>query len=268
MKTSPSPVVALDLETVPDVALGRCVLGLAAECSDHEVVLALEAARRVATQQSTDFLKPVYHRIVAVGAVVLDGGEAGGEVTTFASCSGDEAALIAGVGVLLHPDQYREGRPVLVTWNGRSFDLPVLRQRAMGACDGRDGRVKCVALPMLYGPPTQRNYDAYEYRYGTWHCDLADVWSSYGACARSTLVEAAALVGLPCPKAVMGGGEVWPRWQVGDRIAIRDYVLADVITTARLWVRWQQAQGRRPVDLMMALDSRIVASAAAAAALV
>ena len=60
-------------------------------------------------------------------------------------------------------------KPRLVTYNGRSFDLPVLRYRAM---------LHGVSAPWLY--QSGGRYNSYLYWYDTkWHCDLMDVLSDF-----------------------------------------------------------------------------------------
>ena len=65
-------------------------------------------------------------------------------------------------------------KPRLVSFNGRGFDLPVLKYRAM---------VHGVSVSWLYGAGDKWN--SYQNRYSTdWHCDLLDVLSDYGTSAR------------------------------------------------------------------------------------
>jgi len=135
--------------------------------------------------------------------------------------------------LLLH--RFREAmvsRPAtLVTWNGRTFDLPVLAMRALGL-----------------GVPWGWYYDSREirYRYSTdGHCDLMDFLSDFGAVRFMKLDDVARLVGLPGKD--VPGQEHIDGSMVGDIVAQSDgqenvdrvarYCLQDVLQTALLFVR-------------------------------
>lgn len=61
-------------------------------------------------------------------------------------------------------------RPRLITWNGRSFDAAVLKQRSL-----------IYGLTAYHWHRTDPRF-GYDYRYQTnWHCDLMDALSDYGA---------------------------------------------------------------------------------------
>ena len=80
-------------------------------------------------------------------------------------------------------DQYR---PRVVTWNGRGFALPVLKQRSL-----------VHGLAALNWHRTDPRF-GYDYRYNpSWHCDLADLLADYGASPYLSLHEAATAIGLP-----------------------------------------------------------------------
>jgi hypothetical protein len=82
--------------------------------------------------------------------------------------------------------------PQLVTFNGSSFDLPVLRYRAM---------VHGVAAPGLVARP-------YFHRYTEDAVDLCDVLASFSPQAKATLHELCRVMGLPGKPDGMTGAEV------------------------------------------------------------
>lgn len=221
-----SGILALDLETVPDAELGRRMWGL--DGDDATVARAMIAHRREETDGRTDFLKPHMHRVVAVGVVWISlrplrvrlSGHAGMDE------EGMLAELLGWIGAM--------GRPQLVSWNGSSFDLPVLRYRAL-----RHG----LDTSVLHGQADERQWESYWYRYGERHVDIMDVLAGYGASTRLSLEEGAGLVGLP-GKTVAEGSEVLDLFFAGDRATLATYVQHDAFTTALIFLRWQWSRGR------------------------
>jgi hypothetical protein len=89
-------------------------------------------------------------------------------------------------------DKIAELNPQLVTFNGNSFDLPVLRYRAM---------VHGVSAPGLSMRP-------YFHRYTEDAIDLCDVFSSFSPQGKASLHEISRLMGLPGKPKAFDGGEV------------------------------------------------------------
>jgi len=230
-------VLALDLETVPDAVMAQRLWGITPGAEDFGAQVA--AARRAETDGRSDFPKPGFHRIVAVGLAGLDTDT--GRVKLEARADTDEGRLVATVEAAL------ARRPTLVTWNGGGFDLPVLRARAL---------VEGVPLAALYGPAGQKSYDSYLYRYGDQHVDLMDVLGGYGASAPLKLVEAATLCGLPA-KTQGEGAQVLEWFLAGDGARIERYVLEDAVLTLRLWLRWQETMGRLGIERRVFLDGKV-----------
>jgi putative ABC transport system substrate-binding protein len=114
-------VIIWDIETVPDLKGFAAANGHAAK-SDDEIRAAM----------GDKFPKHIYHSIVCIGALVAHR-DSGGPRTIDALGAphvGErpEKALIASF-----VDRIAELSPQLVTFNGSSFDLPVLRYRARAA---------------------------------------------------------------------------------------------------------------------------------------
>ncbi|WP_448188013.1 3'-5' exonuclease [Azospirillum sp. sgz301742] len=129
------------------------------------------------------------------------------------------------------------GLPRLVTWNGKGFVMPVLRQRAM-----------------VYGIPAAAWFQAgdkwnnYGQRFTPdWHCDLMEVLSDYGASPRVGLKDMAEAVGLP-GKIEGRGADVADKVQRGDIAAVRRYCETDVLNIFGLYVRWALLSGRTDAE--------------------
>ncbi|NNM73850.1 3'-5' exonuclease [Enterovirga sp. DB1703] len=181
--------------------------------------------------------KPLWNRIVCVSFVEArieraapDGPEtyAVERVASGGDVDWDEPRILAGFWRLLERGNYR-----LATWNGRSFDLPVLRARAFvhgistGVWHRRGGR-----------------WDGYGQRYSDeYHADVMDLLSAHGAAAKMRLDEAAKAIGLP-GKIGENGAMVADLYANGDLPRIRAYCETDTIQTFYLYNRYALLSGR------------------------
>lgn len=125
-------------------------------------------------------------------------------------------------------DRIAELSPQLVTFNGSSFDLPVLRYRAM---------VHGVSAPGLALRP-------YFNRYTEDAVDLCDVLASFSSQGKATLHELSRVMGLPGKPDGMAGGEVEKYYREGRIREIADYCEGDVVNTYRVWLRYELFRGR------------------------
>jgi predicted PolB exonuclease-like 3'-5' exonuclease len=140
----------------------------------------------------------------------------------------DEAGMLADFA-----DFMTKRKPHLVTWNGRSFDLPVLLLRAL-----RHG----VSFPWYY---QERDY---RYRYSQdGHLDLCDFLADHGAARMTSLSGAARLVGLPGKDGV-DGSQVEGLYHAGQLEALRQYCLSDVVQTAFVFLRYRMLVGQLDRD--------------------
>ena len=219
-----TPVLAFDIETIPDVAGMRKLYGLPADLPDAEVAEVGFQARRV--KSGSDFL-PVHLHKVAVISCVLRGDEG---LKVF-SLEGEEADVIR---------RFYEGVekfvPQLVSWNGGGFDLPVLNYRAL---------MHGVPAPMFWETGEENRdfrYNNYVSRYHSRHLDLMDVLAMYQPRNNAPLDEVAQLAGLP-GKIGVGGAKVWETWLAGETAKVRDYCEADTLNTYLLFVRYQLMRG-------------------------
>jgi predicted PolB exonuclease-like 3'-5' exonuclease len=227
--TTPLHCLVFDIETVPDVELGRRLPGIA-DGDDAAVAEAMFAKRTGETGSA--FLPYEQHRVVAISALLRSGDQF--RVWSVGAADSPEDELLrrffSGIDKL---------KPTLVSWNGSGFDLPVLHYRML-----RHG----IASPVYWDTgdiDRDFRWNNYLNRYHTRHVDLMDVLSAYQARGRASLEHAALLLGLP-GKLGMAGDRVWEAWRDGRIGEIRDYCETDVLNTYLIYLRFERGRGRLP----------------------
>lgn len=181
------------------------------------------------------------HRIVVVGCLWLDHGYTLKRFGVIGEKDGAKAG--AKDGTLDQREHHLledfsrfvgRARPVLVTYNGRSFDLPVIVMRSL---------CHAISLPWYY-----RDRDI-RYRYSEdGHLDLCDWLADHGATRAGKLDALARLIGLP-GKIGVDGSQVEGLYHAGQLESIQKYCLADVAQTALLFLRFRLLQGQISHDV-------------------
>jgi predicted PolB exonuclease-like 3'-5' exonuclease len=207
-------VLVFDLETVPDVT-GFARAEHMTRHPEHEV-------RR---QMGEKVARQLFQRIVCIGSLAaerLDGAWRPTSLDSPHEPEQDERALIEGFVARL------VGAPQLVTFNGHTFDLPVLRYRAM---------LRSVSAPGLSARP-------YFDRAASDTIDLCDILSGQERHARASLDELARLLDLPGKPHGMDGQAVEGMFAEGRHDEIAAYCRSDVVNTYRCWLRYELFCGR------------------------
>lgn len=218
--------LVFDIETIPDVDLGRRLLGLD-DADDEAVAAAMFAAREEAT--GSDFLPYEQHRVVAISAALRSADQF--HVWSLGGAESPEDELVRRFFAGIEKTQ-----PVLVSWNGGGFDLPVLHYRAL-----------------KHGIASRRYWDTGDFdqsfrfnnylgRFHWRHIDLMDVLAGYQARGRASLEHVAALLGLP-GKLGMSGDKVWGAYCEGRLEEIRAYCETDVLNTYLVLLRFELIRG-------------------------
>src|SRR6185503_17362189 len=204
-----TPVLAFDIETIPDCQGIRRLYELPADLSDRDVAEVAFQKRRAQSGGASDFLPVHLQRVVVISCVLRN--DEGLRVFSIGEPEADEAAAIQRFF-----DGVNKYVPQLVTWNGRSFDLPVLVNR---------GLIHGVAAECFWNTADDNKFNNYLNRFHERHTDLMDVLSIYGG-RGAPLDELARLAGFP-GKLGVGGGAVWDSYLAGGIEAIRNYCEAD-----------------------------------------
>ena len=226
-----TPVLAFDIETIPDVAGIRKLHALPAELSDAETAEFAFQKRRAAG--GSDFLPLHLQRVVVISCALREGDRF--TVWSLAEPKLSEAALIQRFY-----DGIEKFTPQLVSWNGGGFDLPVLHYR---------GLIHGVVAPRYweqgegdYKDSRDFKWNNYLGRYHSRHLDLMDLLALYQPRANAPLDELAKLMGLP-GKLGMDGSAVWGAWQEGRSDEIRDYCETDAVNTYLVFLHFQRLRG-------------------------
>ena len=220
-------ILVFDIETIPDVDLGRRLYGLEG-LSDEQVAKAMFTLRRNAT--GGEFLSLEQHRVVAISCVLRS--REGLRVWSLGDPSSTEAELIERFY-----DGIEKFTPDLVSWNGSGFDLPVLHYRALRA------GIQATRYWQTGDDDSAFRYNNYLSRFHWRHTDLMDVLSGFQSRARVSLENAACLLGLP-GKLGFSGAQVWGAWLAGDLVRIRRSCETDVLNTYLVYLRFDLMRGR------------------------
>lgn len=221
------PVLAFDIETVPDTEGLTKLYGLDPGLDRCEVAEIAFQQRRQAT--GSDFLALHLHRVVAIACALRD--RDAFIVWSLGSAADPEAVLIQRFF-----DGIEKYKPQLVSWNGGGFDLPVLHYRAL--IHG----IQAARYWQLGDEDYDFRRNNYISRYHTRHLDLMDVLALYQPRANAPLHEMARLCGFP-GKRGLAGSMVWEEFCKGTVETIRNYCETDVLNTYLLFLRFQLMRG-------------------------
>jgi len=233
-------VFSFDIETIPDVELGRKLYGLE-DLTDKQVGYVMQTRRREET--GSEFLSLEQQRVVAISVALRSRDSF--KVWSLGDSNASEAEIIQRFfdGI----DKYS---PDLVSWNGSGFDLPVLHYRAL-----RHG----IAAPRYWEigeEDSSFKWNNYLNRFHWRHVDVMDVLSGYQGRGRASLQNVAMLLNLP-GKLGMSGDKVWDCWLEGGIEQIRNYCETDVLNTFLVYLRFQLIRGHLTKEHYLQENQRI-----------
>src|SRR2546429_7838082 len=207
-------VIVWDLETVPDLdAVARAL-----HLSEFDVEVAREAL-------GEKFPKLPFHQIVCIGAVVAEKVDGVWWVTAIGAPHIGERSEKELIATFV--EKIAALKPRLVTFNGASFELPVLRYRAM---------LHRISAPGLEGRLTD---DA---------TDLCAVLSSFDSRSKTKLNDLCRALNLPGTPDGIDGSQVEQLFAEGRIADVADYCECDVVSTYRLWLLHELFKGTSSVE--------------------
>ena len=227
-------ILVFDVETIPDIDSGKKIFNLE-DLSDKNAAELMFSHRYQTSNGRTEFLQHYLHKIVTISVVLKTDDKL--SVWSLGDRNSTETELL---------ERFFEGieryTPVIVSWNGSGFDLPVIHYRSL-----------------IHGVVAQRywengdddqsfRWNNYLSRFHSRHTDLMDVLSGYITTARAPLNEIATILGFP-GKMGMSGEKVWDCYLDGDIESIRNYCETDVLNTYLIYLKYQLMRGRLTNDL-------------------
>jgi predicted PolB exonuclease-like 3'-5' exonuclease len=212
----------VDIETRIDKGLVRAIYFPHAKVSEEDAYT--QVRERLRQEQGSDFFPLSFHIPISIAAGQVNDERVLTAVETVNENDYSEESLIRVFW------QRLERFPgTLVTFNGRSFDLPVLELQAL--------KYGCQA-PRYFGGKARNRYAE------EGHFDLYDFLTNYGVHRlRGGFNLLAKMIGLP-GKTEIDGSMVQQLWQEGRLNDIHRYCRYDVIQTYFLFLRVELLRGR------------------------
>lgn len=216
-----TPILVFDIETIPDVSTGKRLYPTIANLSDDDALTALIALRQA--EADTDFMRLPLHKIACLSFLWFDGNDFHLKSLSLENLSEQE--------ILTTFLRAFDKKPVLVSWNGVGFDIPVIMYRAMH---------HKLSAPALFNSAQKPDY---LYRYGDMHIDLMDKTALYNGYQRQKLDTIASLCGF-AGKGDTDGSQVVPMVQAGQWQKLTTYCESDVLNTWLIYLRWLILTGK------------------------
>jgi predicted PolB exonuclease-like 3'-5' exonuclease len=188
-----------------------------------------------------------YHRIVSLGVCWFDANHTVIRFGIVGEGKEEKDMLVDFV------DFFRR-KIVIVSWNGRSFEMSVIAARcfkygipfAPYYQERGIGRSRTMSW-RSFAPYYEKRGLHYYYYGNEGHLDLMDFLSDFGASHPARLDTASRLIGLP-GKMGVEGKDVGPLVHAGKLAEVQSYCLSDVIQIAALFLRTQLARGILNLD--------------------
>ena len=194
----------------------------------EETAKAMLATRRIKVED-TNFLPLHQHQVIAI-SVVVRWDQNNFLIKSLGNLNSSESELIHAFFRAI------EKIPVLVSWNGSGFDLPVLQYRAL---------IHGIVSATYWDTgdfDRDFKWNNYQSRFHKRHVDVMEVLSRFQPRASAALDEIAKLIGLP-GKIGVGGANVFSAYCEGKLQEIRDYCEIDALNTYLIYLRFEYIRG-------------------------
>jgi predicted PolB exonuclease-like 3'-5' exonuclease len=230
--TTETAYLILDTESIPDGRLINQVKYAGQNLSPEEAILRAQAEARDLSPTKSDFL-PVTYQIPVAVCVLRVAADFTPLALTCLDAPEYRPAEIAKK-FWLGAARYRAR---MVTFNGRSFDLPLMELAAF-----------------RWGLSLREHFQSSRNRYNGNHIDLCEMMSNFGACRlNGGLNLLAKLLGKP-GKMGVDGDKVYEMHQQGQSREINDYCMFDTLDTYFVFLRTRVLTGDLTAEKEQALE--------------
>jgi predicted PolB exonuclease-like 3'-5' exonuclease len=237
-------IMVFDIETIPDVSVLKTLTG--SDSSDLTVMRGEMEKYHRDISKGNPFLRQPFHRVVSISMLLA----------TIVERKGHEYYRLLEIGSLPSLENSEEDLvkkffnyltakvPRLVSYNGKTFDLPVLKYRAMK-----------YAIPAEKLFKSGDRWSNYSYKYSLdWHCDLEEAFSDFGSSARCKMLEICSILGIPGKMDGMDGSRVAEVFDAGKFKEINDYCEMDVLSTYLLYLNYALLVGQIDSEGFMSMN--------------
>ena len=224
-------ILVFNIETIPDIEGGQLINNLQG-LDDKSTAKALLHLRQ---QQTGSRELPLYLQRIASISVVYRGMGDDMDHEVSVQSLGDENSTEAEL-LSLFFEKIEKRTPTLVSWNGSSFDLPVIHYRSL------KNKVSASTYWEKGNSNNAFRDDNYLSRYHGRHTDLMDVLSSYNESAGAPLNDIALMLGFPGKKD-MDSAQVWEEFMQGNISTIRNYGEIGVLSNYLIYLRFLLIRG-------------------------
>lgn len=224
-----NPILVFDIETIPDIETGKKIYPELLGLDDDDALTAITAIRQA--EAGTGFMRLPLHKIACLSFFWVD---LKNNRFSLKSLSLEEYSESQILNTFFRAFD-KSPMPVLVSWNGNGFDIPVLLYRALH---------HKLAAPKLFADNGKNSYTS---RYGTMHLDLMDKLSLHNYSYKQKLDTISALCGF-AGKGDIDGSQVVPMVQNHEWEKLTSYCESDVLNTWFIYLRYQILMGKLTLD--------------------
>jgi len=224
-------IFAFSLKTIPDLDAGRRLYALQ-DVSDKEVGSIMFHKRRQQTS-SSEILPLHLQRVMTLSALLRDQ-----DGLVLHSFSGDEADVLQSF-----IDVHAEYQPLLVSWNNRRNDLPLLNYRLLAK--------RLVSQAYWHGGECEDDHCDHDHDHDHAHdlrsLDLSDELNGDALELQVPLVQMAAVCDLPLPTC-LDNAQIWKHFLAGELSPVAACSDLEAITNYQLFLRYQLINGGLSMD--------------------
>lgn len=233
-------IFVFDIETIPDHEVAPNLTDISETATIEEKRKALTDYHLQITNGQNDFPRQLFHKVVCISFLEAkidydySNGQESYKIVKFESASTKNSTEEQVIKWFWNHTS--KIAPRFISFNGKTFDMPVLKYRALK-----------YGIPCDWFFLEGDKWENYNQKYGTLHTDLIDCFSDYGASAKVKMKEVCALLNIPC-KLDADGGSLTEMYDAQKFDEIRDYCETDVLATYILYLKFCQLSGKISKD--------------------